>query len=293
MTQRRSDIVIGIIIIVMVVGVFWMAFSLFRAPADGDMSFSGSGDVVILAVEGMIADPEPFLNQLKQFRDRKDVKAIVIRIESPGGMVAASQEMYEAIKRAREGEKPVIASMGSIAASGGYYIALGADSIVANPGTLTGSIGVLMDFPQVTKMMNKIGIEFHSVTSGPLKNAGSPYKEWDEETRGYYKSIVMNTYEQFVEVVAFERKMDMNEARDLADGRVFTGEQAFQYGLIDRMGGLYDAVQMAARMAGIPGEPTTITPARRHIRLWDILFGDLEQVVNHFSQAPLLEYRYQ
>lgn len=277
----------------MVIGVFWVGFSMFRAPADGDISFTGSGDVAIISVEGMIADSEPFIEQLERYQDRKDVQAIVIRIESPGGVVAASQEMYDAIKRARDGEKPVIASMGSIAASGGYYIALGADSIVANPGTLTGSIGVLMDFPQMTKMMNKLGIEFHSVTSGPLKDAGSPYREWDEETREYFKSIVMNTYEQFVEAVAREREMDAEQARKLADGRVFTGEQAFEHGLIDSLGGLHEAVQLAADMAGITGEPTTVKPTRRDIRLWDILFGDLEQVVNRFSQGPLLEYRYQ
>lgn len=293
MASRRSDIIVGIVLVAVVLFVFWVAFTLLRAPEDGNFAISGTGDVAVIPVEGMIADPQPFIRKLEKYLDRRDVKAIVIRIESPGGIVAASQEMYNAIKRARETDKPVIASMGSVAASGGYYIALGADSILASPGTMTGSIGVLMDFPETTKLMDKLGIQIHSVTSGPLKNAGAPYSDWDSQTRDYFQSIVMNTYEQFVQVVATERHLDQDIAHRLADGRVFTGMQALEHRLIDRLGGLYEAVQLAGEMAGIQGEPTTVQPARRQVRLWDVLFGDLNQLVNRFAGSPVPAYRYQ
>ncbi|MCF7806006.1 MAG: signal peptide peptidase SppA [Candidatus Marinimicrobia bacterium] len=293
MAKRRSDIVVGVLLVLAVLFIFWAVFGMFQTPQTGQRMVSGSGEVAILEVEGMITDAYPFTRELNRYMDQKNVKAIVIRVESPGGIVAASQEMYDAIRRARNEDKPIVVSMGSLAASGGYYIALGADSILANPGTLTGSIGVLMDFPQTTKLLQSLGIEFHSVTSGPLKNAGSPYAEWDQATQEYFKSLVMNTYEQFVEAVAAERNLSNADVRALADGRVFTGEQALEYGLIDKIGGLYEAVQVAGEMAGITGEPTTFRPQSREIRVWDLLFGDLEEIVNRVVvQSPVPEYRY-
>lgn len=292
MARRRSDIVIGVILVIVLGIILWLAIGIYTSPGSGGVTYSGSGDVAVLRLEGMIAEPTDFIDRLERYSERKDVKAIVLRIESPGGVVAASQEIYAAVKRARESEKPVVTSMGSIAASGGYYVALGSDSILANPGTLTGSIGVLMDFPEITKLLNELGIEFHSVTSGTYKNAGAPYDDWDEQTREYFKSIVMDSYDQFVQVVAEERRLSPDSVRILADGRVFTGRQALGHGLIDGIGGLHEAVQLAARMAGIEGEPSVIKPHRREIRLWDLLFGDMEQLINRVPQTPMLEYRY-
>jgi len=292
MARRRSDVIIGVILIVAVGFILWWAIAMFRVPESGRMTYRGSGDVAVLHIRGMIVEPADFIERLERFIDREDVRAIVLRIESPGGVVAASQEMYEAVKRARDSEKPVVTSMGSIAASGGYYVALGSDSILANPGTLTGSIGVLMDFPEITKLLESIGVEYHSVTSGPLKNAGAPYEQWDEQTREYYKSIVMDSYEQFVSVVAQERRLSVDSVRTLADGRVYTGNQAANHGLIDGLGDLHEAIQLAASMAGITDEPTVIKPVEREIRLWDVLFGDIEELVNRIPRTPQLEYRY-
>jgi len=291
MAQRPSDVVVGVILVILVLFLVWTAFSFFR-PSMDQRFMTGEGDVAVISMSGMITDARPFLERLEHFVDRRDVQAIVIRVESPGGVVAASQEMYEGVKRARDTGKPVVISMGSIAASGAYYLALGADTILANPGTLTGSIGVLMDFPQTTKLLNTLGIEFHSVTSGPLKNAGAPYTEWDEQTREYFSSIVMNTYEQFITAVAEERRMDIDSVRTLADGRVYTGEQALHYGLVDQLGDLHQAIRVAAEMAGIAGEPTIVKSRERQLRLWDVLFGDLNQLMDQVYQAPLLEYRY-
>jgi len=291
MARRRSDIVVGVILIVLLVFVVWTAFSFFQ-PSGERLFVEGSGDVGVIRVDGMITEARPFLDRLQQYVDRKDIKAIVIRVESPGGIVAASQEMYNGVRRARESEKPVIISMGSLAASGAYYLSLGADSILANPGTLTGSIGVLMDFPQTTKLMDKLGITIHSVTSGPFKDAGSPYSEWDEQTQQYYQDLVANTYQQFVAVVSAERHLSADSVRALADGRVYTGQQAVSNGLIDGLGDMHDAVQLAARMAGISGKPTLVEPPRRHLRLWDLLFGDAEQVAGRLQPTPRLEYRF-
>lgn len=293
MTRRRSDLVVGILLIASFLLILWMAIGLFRTPQQkGSISITGSGDVALIEVQGMIADPASIIQHLKTFSERKDVKAIVVRMESPGGVVAASQELYDAMVRTREKEKPLVVSMGSLAASGAYYAALGGDSILANPGTLTGSIGVLMDFPEVTKLFNKVGIEFHSVTSGPYKGAGAPYNEWDEQTREYYKSIVMDTYDQFVSTVANERHLSIDHVREIANGKVYTGSQALDLELIDKLGNLHDAILLAGRMAGVEGEPTVVKPRSQEMRMWDLLFGDVEQVINKISYGPIPQYRY-
>ena len=292
MTRRRSDIVVAVVLISVLVLILWFALSSFLGDdSASSVTISGRGDVALVTLEGMIVDSRPVAEELKTFADRTDVKAIVLRIESPGGIVAASQEIYDAVRRVRDTEKPIVVSMGSMAASGGYYAALGADSILANPGTITGSIGVLMDFPEITKLMQKIGVEVHSVTSGPLKNAGSPYEDWDAAEEEYFTDVVMDSYNQFVQVVAKERNMDPDRVRELASGRVYTGSQAVANGLIDRLGGLYEATHLAAELAGIEGEPKVVEPVRRPLRLWDLLFGDMEQAMNRVFRGPLLEYR--
>jgi len=294
MARRRSDVVIGIVLVVVILFVLWSAYQFMTSPETGGVTLPGksSGNVAVIPVRGMIAAPQPFIDELDRYVSRSDVRAIVIRIESPGGVVAAAQEMYDAIKRARDTDKPVVVSMGSIAASGGYYIALGADSILADPGTLTGSIGVLIDFPEITKLLQKIGVEFHSITSGPYKDAGAPYTAFDKKSQKYFQSIVMNTYEQFVTVVSTERHLDPDTVRALADGRVYTGVQALQHKLIDKLGNLHDAIALAGAMAGIQGTPTVIKPRQERLRLWDVLFGDAEHLVNKVMWSPLLEYRY-
>ncbi len=291
MKRRRSDVIVGIAIVGVLVLIFWFAIGSFRGGGATGVTLGGHGNIGLVKVQGMIADAQPIIDELQRFSKRKDIKAIVLRIDSPGGVVAASQELYDAVKRVRDTEKPIVVSMGSLAASGGYYAALGADSIVANPGTLTGSIGVLMDFPEMTKLLRKIGVQVHSVTSGPLKDAGAPFKEWNPDAEAYFKDVVTDSYNQFVAVVAKERKLDIGRVKELASGRVYTGAQALENGLIDKLGGQYEAVQLAARMAGIEGEPQVVEPSRQRVRLWDLLFGDMERAMNRILPTPLLEYR--
>jgi len=289
--RRRSDVIVGVVIVGVFLLILWFAFGSFSSQRDRSVNLGGRGNIALVKVQGMIADPQQIIDDLQRYSDRKDIKAIVLRIESPGGVVAASQELYDAVKRVRDTEKPIIVSMGSLAASGGYYVALGADSILANPGTLTGSIGVLMDFPEMTKLLDKIGVQVHSVTSGSLKDAGAPFKEWSPEVEAYFKDVVTNSYDQFVTVVAKERKLEITRVRELASGRVYTGAQALENGLIDKLGGQYEAVHLAAKMAGIEGKPQLVEPSRQHIRLWDVLFGDMERAMNRVLPIPLLEYR--
>ncbi|RME28306.1 MAG: signal peptide peptidase SppA, partial [Candidatus Zixiibacteriota bacterium] len=222
-------------------------------------------------------------------------KDIQLYINSPGGGVAISQEIYDAIRRASE-EKPVVASMASVAASGGYYVACGADRIVANPGTITGSIGVIFQFHTFGELMNKVGIGTETVKSGELKDVGSISRKMTNKERLMLKSVVMDTYEQFVQVVADAREKKPEEVYPLADGSIYTGQQAYNLGLVDDLGGLKEAVDEAAQMAGISGEPRVIRPRKREkIGIFDLiggLFHGIPQQVNEQLSMPELMYLY-
>jgi protease-4 len=233
-----------------------------------DMSFAGTGERVgVITVEGVISASgqqsllgEPLggvrqtLKQLKRAEEDDNIKSVVLRINSPGGSAAASQELYHAIKRLTE-KKPVVASMADVAASGGYYIALPAERIIANQATMTGSIGVRLSFLHYYELMDEIGVDGGSITSGPYKDIGSPWRDMTENERELLQGMIDNIYKQFVEHVSESREMDLEQARELADGRIFTGEQAQDAGLIDELGGFTDAVKVAGELGGIEGEP--------------------------------------
>ena len=193
--------------------------------------------------------------------ERGDVKAIVFRVNSPGGAVAPSQEIFEKIKRLNA-QLPIVTSVGSVAASGGYYSALGSAYIVANPGSITGSIGVIMDYPVATDLLEKIGLRFETVKSGDLKDAGSPTREVTDADRRYFQEVVRDMHEQFVEAVAWGRHMDVETVMELADGRVFTGRQSLELGLIDTIGTFDDAVAIAAELGDISGKPKLVRPKK-------------------------------
>jgi len=215
--------------------------------------------VGLLEVNGTITESLPYLDAIKQFEDDRSIKTVVVRLDSPGGNVGPSQEIYSALLRLKK-TKPVVASMGAVGASGAYYIACAADTVYALPGTMTGSIGVIMEFFDASDGMKRLGIRPQNISAGTLKDAGSPFKPMTPNERIYFKALVDDVHEQFIEAVAKNRKLKPEVVRTLADGRVFTGRQALSSRLIDKLGGLDDAVEAAKKKAGITGDARIIRP---------------------------------
>ena len=224
-----------------------------------DLLLATQEKVAIVRVEGPILDSHETVEELKGYAEDPTVRAIVVRIDSPGGGVAPSQEIYNAVKRVRkENNKTVVASMGTVAASGGYYIAVATDRILANPGTLTGSIGVIMQMANFQDLLEKIGVKNVVVKTGKFKDIGSPFRPMQEEDRRLLQSVMDDVHRQFIEAVADGRSLDSSEVEQLADGRVFTGNQAKSILLVDEIGDLQDAIRLAGELGGIQGEPRVI-----------------------------------
>ncbi|MBI4843773.1 MAG: signal peptide peptidase SppA [Nitrospirae bacterium] len=213
--------------------------------------------VALVRVEGVILDSEDVIEEIKDYVDDNSVKAIVLRVNSPGGGVAPSQEIYDEVVKAKE-KKKVVVSMGAVAASGGYYISCPADKIVANPGTLTGSMGVIMEIPNIEELMRKIGVENQIVKSGKHKDMASVFKGMSPEERGLLQTVLDDVHEQFILAVSKGRGLLMDDVRPLADGRIFTGKMAKDIGLVDELGNLEAAVKLAAEISGIEGEPEVV-----------------------------------
>ncbi len=233
--------------------------------------------VAIIPIDGEILGSRDAIDALHRYARNSSVKAIIMRINSPGGAIAPSQEIYEEIRnvRARSG-KPVIASLDSVAASGGYYIASACDRIVANPGSITGSIGVILQWMETKDLLAWAKLKPETITSGPMKAAGSPYQDLTDAQRAYFQDIVTQLHSQFVRAVAAGRKGKLTEAQvgKIADGRVFTGEQALALKLVDELGNLDDAINVAGKLGGIHGRPGTIYPKKRTRGLFDALTSD-------------------
>lgn len=214
--------------------------------------------IALIRIEGPIFDSKGAIEEIKKYSKDQTIKAIVLRIDSPGGAVAPAQEIYEEVRKA-VAKKKVVVSMGSVAASGGYYIASPASRIIANPGTLTGSIGVIMEIPNLEGLMNKLGIRTEVVKSGRHKDIASIFRGIKKEEREILQSVLDNVHEQFISAVAEGRKMLHEDVKKIADGRIFTGEQALKIGLIDELGNIEDAIKIAATLSGIKGEPVVVT----------------------------------
>jgi len=229
-----------------------------------DIETVGGGDAVaVVRIEGVLTDGEQIVDEIKRYSNISAVKAIVMRIDSPGGFVVPCQEIHAALRRVREKEIPVVASMGTVAASGGYYVALGADKIVANPGTATGSIGVILSYPTFGDLFDKIGVSMERVKSGEFKGIGDPTRKLTERERAVLRERIDDVYQQFIDVVVEGRGLSEDEVRTLADGRVYSGRQAVGLGLVDVEGDMHDAIKLAAEEAGIPGEPKVLMKKRR------------------------------
>ena len=289
---RGRDWFLGLLLMAaLAVFVFFIA-SLFFGISDNEFDLHTGERIGLVEIEGVILDSKHAVEQLERFENDGSINAVVLRINSPGGGVAASQEIYEAAKRLRHRNKFVIASMGSVAASGGYYIACAADSIMANPGTTTGSIGVISEMMNLTELLNKIGVRFEVIKSGKYKDSGSPYRSMNEEDRKYFQGYVDDAYQQFVGVVAEARRMEKTKVLQYADGRVFTGQQALAFGLVDRLGTYQDALALAAEAAGIKGRPHVVSSRKRKVTILDLLFGDLEEHLIRLQTLPVLRYQW-
>lgn len=224
----------------------------------------------VIPIEGIIADSRNILYQLDKFEKDPTIEAIILRVDSPGGSVGPTQEIFHQVRKTIRTKK-VIASMGAVAASGGYYIAAAADKIVANPGTITGSIGVIMEFFRFEELFKKIGVHLEVIKSGEFKDVGSPHRELTERDRELLLEVITDIKNQFVEGVATGRGMPVEKVREIADGRIFTGDRAKKLGLVDVLGNFQDAVDLAKKMSGIKGEADLVYPEKTRPSLLDII----------------------
>jgi protease-4 len=257
------------------------------------VSYGSGGKVALIELAEPIMSSQETVRQFRKYRETPSVKAIVFRIDSPGGGVSASQEIYEEVKKTRESGKPVVVSMGSVAASGGYYVACGADRIMANPGTLTGSIGVIFQFLNFEELLKKVGVEATTFKSGELKDIGSPFRKTTPQERAYFADLVGDVYDQFVNVVATERKLDLRYVKKYADGRVFTGRQAVKWGFVDTLGTYEDAIALAGTLGEIKGTPRTIRERKRKTFFEEFMGQTLTDVVRwrEVISQPIVQYR--
>lgn len=234
----------------------------------------GFGDkIAVVRLEGMITEARGILESLDKKAKDPSVKALVIRVDSPGGAVAPTQEIFRALKFWRQSKK-VVASLGSMATSGGYYVACASDRIVANPGTVTGSIGVVVQMASLEGLLEKLGVRGQVIKSGQHKDMGSIFRSLSEAEKSLLQEVVDDVHEQFVMDVAQSRHMEIEKVRKLADGRIFSGRQAKELGLVDELGGLQEAIREAARLAKIKGEPIVVEEPKERFSLWKLLLGE-------------------
>lgn len=247
----------------------------------------------VIEVKGTIAEVQETLKSLKGFRKDPNIKAILVRIDSPGGGIAPSQELHRELKRLAQ-EKPVVSSLGAVAASGGYYVAVGTQRIVSNPGTITGSIGVISYFPNLRELFDKIGFHTVIVKSGQFKDVGNPGREMTQQEKDLIQATIDEAHRQFITDVAQGRNLPEEKVREVADGRIFMGETALRLGLVDELGNLEDAVAAAARMGKIVGEPELVYAKKKKLSLLDLLLGsEASERLNGMLEGASEPLRYQ
>lgn len=272
---------LGFLILLIIVS---MAFTLFQK------NIPLGEKVAIVRIEGPIIDSKNPVDEIKAYVKDSSIKAIILRVDSPGGAVAPSQEIYEEVKKAAL-KKKVIVSMGSVAASGGYYISSPANRIIANPGTLTGSIGVIMEIPNIEGLMNKIGVKTEVIKSGRHKDIASVFRKMGKEERLILQGVLDDVHEQFIKAVSEGRNMHFDDVKELADGRIFTGKQALTAGLVDELGNLEDAINVAAKLAGIKGEPEVVSKKER-FSIIDILRGKFPKELSDVFPSVKIKYMF-
>ena len=283
MKKRRVFIVLGIIV------VLFFLLLILRSMSGGT---SIGQKVAVIDITGIITKSDATIKLIHTYRDDSSIKAIVIRIDTPGGSVAPVQEIYSELQKI---EKPIVASMGGTAASGGYYVACAADTIMANPGTLTGSIGVIMQFTRLKGLYDKIGLEHQAIKSGEFKDTGSPFRALTEEEQAVLQATVDNVYNQFVDTI-FEARQSLlsrSEIAELADGRIFSGQQALDLKLLDRLGNLPEAIELAGELANIDGKPKVVRKEKKTSLLEQLLGVQQTPVLDGMFSLPGVTFRYQ
>jgi len=275
--MKRKRIWVGLGVIVVLLVIFFSALLFIGRMTEQRGPFSFGDKIAIVEIKGIITQSTEIIEEMRQYADDEAVKAVILRIDSPGGGVGPSQEIHREVVKLKT-KKKVLASMGSVAASGGYYIACASDLIVANPGTITGSIGVVMEFTNLEELLKKIGVKGVVLKGGEHKDIGSPFREMTPGEKRIMQDVIDNVHQQFIKAVAEGRKMEQAKVVPVADGRIFTGEQAKQFGLVDEMGNLEDTVDMAAKLVKIDGRPTVIYP-RRKFTIWEMLAKEMASTV--------------
>jgi protease-4 len=276
MKQKRILVGLGVIAGLLIF-FFGILFFIGRYSGGKSSRLSFGDKIAIVEIKGVISQSSWIIEELRQYLEDDGVKAIILRIDSPGGGVGPAQEIYREVMKIKL-KKKVVTSMGSVAASGGYYVACASDLIVANPGTITGSIGVIMQFSNFEELLKKIGIKGMVLKSGEHKDIGSPFREMTPEEKAIMQEVLDNVHQQFIQAVAEGRKLDRSKVIQVADGRILTGEQAKNLGLVDQMGNLQDTIDITAKMAGIVGKPTVLYPRKKH-SIWELLMRDMASAI--------------
>ena len=291
--MKKHPILLGLTVLGVLLGLFLVSLWVLSCFSNREASFWGGEKIAIVEVRGVILDSQPIVEKLVKLRKNEKIKAIILRIDSPGGGVGPAQEVHAEVKKAQK-EKKILVSMGSVAASGGYYIACAADRIIANPGSITGSIGVIVESLNVEELLGKLGLRSVVVKSGKHKDLGSPLRPMTGEDRKLLQGVIDSVHEQFIQAVAEGRKLPLEKVRELADGRIFSGDQARSLGLVDELGNLEDTIALAAQIAGIRGEPEILYPEKKRFSLFDLLIQDTVQriVENLKESAPPLNFLY-
>ena len=254
--------------------------------------YIGSSKIAIIRVEGIITDAKEILKQFDEYEQNQTVKAILLRVDSPGGGVAPSQEIYDRVVSIhKKGRQKIVVSMGSVAASGGYYISCAADKVIANPGSLTGSIGVIMEFANVQELFKKIGLDTVVIKTGEYKDIGNPARSMTPAEKQLLQDVIDDVYRQFIEAISQGRKISPEKVRQIADGRIFSGRQAKGLGLVDELGGLEKAIEIAADMVGIEERPVQILEKEEKFS-WKELLNSLSRDIIPQMRFPVrLDYR--
>ena len=289
--MRRHPVILGLLLLLLGGVIFFLAVYFFGSLT-GKRSLSLGDHVGVVTVEGLLRDSQDIVRQVEEFSRDEGIKAVVVRIDSPGGGVTPSQEIYDSLVELKT-KKRIVVSMGSVAASGGYLIACAADKIVANPGTITGSISAIMHFANAEELLKKIGLKSSTVKSGKFKDIGSPTRPMTPEEKALIQALVDDTYDQLLDVIARDRKIPKEALRKIADGRVFTGRQARKLGLVDDLGGMDYAVRLAGKISGIKGKPEVAYPTKKKSNLWELilqqtistLVGELRKEETRFHQG--------
>jgi len=277
-------------VIALVLGSFMMFIMKMIDPVS---SFTFGDRIGVIPIEGAIRDSHDISSNLIKFRKDNRIKAIILRINSPGGAVGPTQDIYREIQKTVEAKK-VIASLGGVAASGGYYIAAAADRIVANPGTITGSIGVLMEFVRFEDLLENIGVDLVVRKSGEFKDIGSPHRELTDRDKEIIDSLIADIQHQFVDAVANGRNLSFEDVKKFADGRVFSGVRAKELRLVDALGNFQDAVDAAKEMAAIEGDASLVYPQKSRMDLWETFLEGTGKSISRIVQGikPQLEYKW-